>query len=165
MIMCLTLCVPALAVEGATPRMRNQDFSTSPPRGTQAYAYNIYMSTGYGNVKLEKMITTVTVAGLGALLGGKMALFLGADAALFAGGTIGGLFSFAADELKSVAASHAPSDTVGYIIDRYGYNGQEPPLEHYYKYVVHYYPYSVSSSSGRPAGGTTVTFYEYNWFS
>lgn len=164
LVMCMSLCVPAFAA--VVPNMRNQDFDTAPPRGTAAYAYNIHMGRSYGNIDTEQMISRMTVGEIYGYLTDEIGVVFGAGAVGLFAGAGAPLLNSAANMLLSQAAQRAPdSTTVGYIVDKYGYNGQEAPLEHYYKYVVHYYPNAVKSSDGLPSGGTIVTFYELNWFS
>ena len=167
-VMCMSLCVPAFAAGGndITPMMRNSDYDTAPPRGTQAYAYNIFLNRSYGNLETEQLISQMATGGIFGYITAGISSVIGAGAGGFFAGAGAPLLQRAANLLKSEAGYYAPNSTIaGYVIDTFGYNGQEPPLEHYYKYVVHYYPEAVSSSGRLPDGDVTVTFYEFNWFS
>lgn len=164
LVMSLSLCVPAFATENTQNRMRDHTYMSSPPFGTSDSAYE-YVSTDYGNLKVEGALCNILSTVLEAVLVDGLSKFFGSkyqEVASIVGSVV---LSNCSLQLQTLAVANAPdSDMVGYVMKTYRYP-DPAPTEQYYKYEITYYPTEVHSGEPLPAEGTDpVIVYEYNYF-
>lgn len=141
-------------------RIGAYDISDTPFSGTRASQYTIFKSRKYGNIDTDNLLVGLSLAAIKELLLYGLTL-LGVPRSALTDEIIGVLYDGMTGNIKTNASRYAPNSTcIGYIHEKYEYNGSVALEVYNYRNIIDYYPDRVYEGEPVPSGRETVVFYE-----